>query len=219
MRDPQPGPATPRLRGVAHQWAFVASIFTGAALVLGAPSARARLAAAIYAVSVAALFASSALDHRVRWRSPAARRWMRRLDHSMIFVVTRLAGTYTPFALIALAGALLIAVWAGAAAGVVLTLAWIDAPEWLVALLYVLLGWVGAVALPGLIATLGAGPAALVAAGGVLYTAGAVVYARKRPDPVSAVFGYHEVFHVLVIAAALLQYAAIAFFVLPGARE
>jgi hemolysin III len=122
---------------------------------------------------------------------------MRRLDHSMIFVV--IAGTYRPFALIALrgalAGALLIAVWAGAAAGVVLTLAWIDAPEWLVALLYVLLGWVGAAALPTLIATLGAAPAALVAAGGLLYTAGAVVYARKRPDPVGAVFGYHEVFH------------------------
>jgi hemolysin III len=194
VRDPQPGPATPRLRGVTHQWAFVASIFTGTALVLGAPSPRARLAAAIYAVSVAALFASSALYHRVRWRSPAARRWMRRLDHSLIFVV--IAGTYTPFALRgALAGALLIAVWVGAAAGVVLTLAWIDAPEWLIALLYVLLGWVGAVALPGLIAMLGAGPAALVAAGGVLYTAGAVIYARKRPDPVPAVFGYHEVFH------------------------
>jgi len=86
-----PGPATPRLRGVAHQWAFVASIFTGVALVLSVPSARARLAAAIYAVSVAAPFASSALYHRVRWRSPAARPWMRRLDHSMIFVV--IAGT------------------------------------------------------------------------------------------------------------------------------
>jgi hemolysin III len=121
-----------------------------------------------------------------------------------VFVV--IAGTYTPFALIALrgalAGALLIAVWVGAAAGIVLTLAWIDAPEWLIAPLYVLLGWVGAIALPSLIATLGAGPAALVAAGGVLYTAGAVIYARKRPDPVSAVFGFHEVFHVLVIAAA-----------------
>jgi hemolysin III len=130
---------------------------------------------------------------------------------------------YTPFALIALRGALadalLIAVSAGAAAGVVLTLAWIDAPEWLVALLYVLLGWVGAIALPTLITTpRGAGPAALVAGRGVLSTAGAVIYARKRPDPVSAVFGYHEVFHVLVIAAAALQYAAIAFFVLPGAR-
>jgi predicted membrane channel-forming protein YqfA (hemolysin III family) len=106
VRDPQPGPATPRLRGVTHQWAFVASIFTGTALVLSAPSARARLAAAIYAVSVAALFASSARYHRVRWRSAAG----------------------------ALAGALVIAVWGGAAAGIVLTLAWIDAPEWLVAL-------------------------------------------------------------------------------------
>jgi hemolysin III len=129
------------------------------------------------------------------------------------------------FALIALrgalAGALLIAVrcGAGAAAGIGLRLAWIDAPEWLVALLHVLLGWVGAAALPILIATLGAAPAALVAAGGLLYTAGAVVSAHKRPDPAAAVFGYHEAFHVLVIAAAALQYAAIAFFVLPGAHE
>jgi len=132
------------------------------------------------------------------------------------------AGTYTPFALIALrglAGALLMAVWAGAAAGIVLTLAWIDAPGWLVALVYVLLGRVGAAALPGLIGTLGAGPAALVAAGGVLYTACAVINPSKRPDPVSAVIGYDEIFHALVIAAAALQYAAIAFFVLPGARQ
>jgi hemolysin III len=205
---------------VTHQWAFVASILIGIALVASAPSARARLAAAIYAVSVAALFGSSALYHRVAWRSPGARRWMRRLDHSMIFVL--IAGTYTPLALLALRGALasalLIAVWAGAAAGIVLKLAWIDAPERLVALLYVLLGWVGVAAAPEMFATLGTAPAALVAAGGVLYTAGAVVYARKRPDPAPAVFGYHEVFHVLVIAAAALQYAAIAFFVLPEAR-
>ena len=216
MHEPQPGAVTPRLRGVTHQWAFVASIFSGIALVVSAASSRAQLAAAIYAVSVAALFASSAVYHRVRWRSPAARRWMRRLDHSMIFVM--IAGTYTPIALIALRGvladALLIAVWAGVAAGIVLKLTWIDAPEWLGALLYVLLGWVGIVALP----TLGVAAAALVAGGGVLYTAGAVVYAGRRPDPVAAVFGYHELFHVLVIAAAALQYAAIAFFVLPGAR-
>jgi hemolysin III len=202
---------------VTHQWAFVASILIGIALVLSAPSARARLAAAIYAVSVAALFGSSAVYHRVAWRSPGARRWMRRLDHSMIFVL--IAGTFTPFALLALPGALadalLIAVWAGAAAGIVLKLAWIDAPEWLVALVYVLLGWLGVAAVPTLIATLGTGPAALVTGGGVLYTVGAVVYVRKRPDPVPAVFGYHEVFHVLVIVAAALQYAAIAFFVLP----
>jgi hemolysin III len=205
---------------VTHQWAFVASIFIGAALVLSAPSPRAQLAAVIYASSVVALFGSSALYHRVGWRSPGARRWMRRLDHSMIFVV--IAGTYTPFALIALQGALasaiLIAVWAGAAAGIMLKLAWIDAPERLVALLYVLLGWIGVAAVPKMIAALGIGPAALVAGGGVLYTAGALVYARKRPDPVPAVFGYHELFHVLVIAAAALQYAAIAFFVLPDAR-
>jgi hemolysin III len=214
VRDPSRLPGRPRLRGVTHQWAFVASILIGIALDLSAPSAHAWLAAAIYAVSVAALFGSSALYHRAAWRSPGARRWMRRLDHSMIFVL--IAGTYTPFALLALrgalAGALLIAVWAGAAAGIVLKLAWIDAPDSLVALVYVLLGWLGAAAVPTLIATLGTGPVALVAGGGVLYTVGAVVYVRKRPDPVPAVFGYHEVFHVLVIAAAAVHFAAVALY-------
>jgi len=209
----------PRLRGVSHQWAFFVSLVTGAALVIAAPSGRATFAAAVYAVSVAALFGTSALYHRITWASQAARRWMRRLDHSMIFLL--IAGTYTPFALLALDGTLatviLALVWGGAAAGILLKLAWIDAPKTLVAAVYVTLGWVAVAAFPDLIDQIGIGGVAMVAAGGVLYTLGAVVYALKRPDPVPTVFGYHEVFHALVIAAAALQYAVIAFFVVPDA--
>jgi hemolysin III len=208
--------AKPRLRGVSHQWAFFVSVLTGTALVATAPGGRATLAAAIYAVSVAGLFGASALYHRITWASAAARRWMRRLDHSMIFVL--IAGTYTPFALLALHGplatAILVSVWAGAAAGVLMKLVWIDAPKWLVAATYVILGWVAVAAFPQLASSLGITGMAMVAAGGVLYTAGAVIYALRRPDPVPTVFGYHEVFHVLVILAAALQYAVVAFFVL-----
>jgi hemolysin III len=209
----------PRLRGVLHKWAFFASLVLGAALVIFAPGGRGTLAAAIYAASVAALFGVSALYHRIDWQSPVSRKRMRRLDHTMIFVL--IAGSYTPFALLVLDGTLatviLIAVWSGAVAGALMKLLWIDAPKWLVAGTYVLLGWVAVAAFPGLLDELGVAPTALVAAGGVLYTLGAVVYAARRPDPAPTVFGYHEVFHALVIAAAALQYAVIAFFVLPNA--
>jgi hemolysin III len=205
----------PRLRGVLHQWAFFVSLATGALLVLLAPAGRATLAVGIYALTVAGLFGVSAVYHRVNWMSAAARRWMRRLDHTMIFLL--IAGTYTPFALLTLHGALataiLVAVWGGAIAGIVLNLVWIDAPKWLSAVVYVSLGWVAVLAFPALFDDLGVTPTVLVALGGVLYTIGAVVYALRRPDPVPAVFGYHEVFHALVIAAAAVQYSVIAFYV------
>lgn len=209
----------PRLRGVSHQWAFFVSVVLGAVLVLQAPGGSPKVASAIYAFSVTGLFGASALYHRINWRSLAARRWMRRLDHSMIFVL--IAGTYTPFAALVLDGTLatviLVVVWAGAAAGIVLKLVWIDAPKWLIAVIYVALGWVAVAAFPAMLDQLGITPTAMVAAGGLLYTAGAVVYALRRPDPSPEVFGYHEIFHALVIAAAALQYAVIAFFVLPDA--
>jgi hemolysin III len=211
-------PGKPRLRGVWHQWAFFVSVAIGAALVIAAPSGQPRLAAAIYALSVAALFGTSALYHRITWASQAARRWMRRLDHSMIFFL--IAGTYTPFALLVLDGDLatviLIVVWAGALAGVLMKLVWIDAPKALVAVTYVMLGWVAVAAFPTMIERLGVTASALVAVGGVLYTLGALVYAFQRPNPAPSVFGYHEVFHALVILAAALQYAVIAFYVIPG---
>jgi hemolysin III len=213
-----PGGIKPRLRGVSHQWAFFVSVATGVALVLAAPSGRATAAVSIYAFSVAGLFGASALYHRINWSTTGARRWMRRLDHSMIFLL--IAGTYTPFAVLALHGplatAILIVVWAAALGGIVLKLAWIDAPKWLVALIYVAIGWVALAAFPQLLDKLGVTATAMVAAGGLLYTVGAIVYARKRPDPSPTVFGYHEIFHALVILAAALQYAVVAFWVLPG---
>jgi hemolysin III len=210
--------AKPRLRGVSHQWAFFCSLVTGSALVVAAPAGRPTVASAIYAASVAALFGTSALYHRITWSTASARRWMRRLDHSMIFLL--IAGTYTPFALLVLEGTLatviLIVVWAGALGGIVLKLVWIDAPKSVVALLYVALGWVAVAAFPDLIDGLGVTSTVLVVAGGLLYTAGAAVYAFRRPDPVPAVFGYHEIFHALVIAAAALQYAVVVFVVMQG---
>jgi hemolysin III len=209
-------PVKPRLRGVSHQYAFFVSLVAGAGLVVAASSGRARVAAGIYALAVSALLGTSALYHRVNWR-PAARRWMRRLDHSMIFVL--IAGTYTPVALLALRGTLasviLIILWAGAIGGVVFKLLWIDAPKPLLAAVYVALGLVGAAVLGELPAAIGWLAVAGLMVGGVLYIAGAVIYASGRPNPWPKVFGYHEIFHVLVIAAASLHYAVIAFAVLP----
>ena len=211
--------AKPRLRGVSHQWAFFVSLATGLILILLSPNGEARLAAGIYSLSVCALFGTSAVYHRINWRSLSARRWMRRLDHSMIFVL--IAGTYTPFALLALDGkiatVILIVVWSGALAGVVLQLVWVDAPRALSAVVYIAMGWVALVAFPEMVDKIGITGTALVAAGGILYSAGAVIYATKRPNPAPTVFGYHEVFHALVIAAAALHYAVVALIVLPGA--
>jgi hemolysin III len=210
-------PDKPRLRGVSHQWAAIFAVPLAVALVLAAGDSGARVAVAVYAVSLVALFAVSALYHRVSWRSLAARGWMQRLDHSMIFVL--IAATYTPFAVVALRGsaglAILIAAWAGALIGVVVKLVWITAPRWLVVAAYVALGWIALVAIPQLVAAIGAVGLALLAFGGLLYTAGGVVYVLRRPDPDPGVFGYHEVFHAMVIVAALVQYAVIAFWVVP----
>lgn len=222
--DPTPGISKPvllkpRLRGVSHQWAFFVSLALGAALVLTAPAGQATASAAIYATCVAILFGTSALYHRINWRTESARRWMRRLDHSAIFLL--IAGSYTPFATLVLDGRLadivLVVVWTGAVGGIILKLVWIDAPKWLAALTYVLLGWVAIAVMPDMTSNLGVTATVMVAFGGLLYTAGAVVYAVKRPDPSPTVFGYHEVFHLLVILAAALQYAVIAFWVIPNA--
>jgi hemolysin III len=207
----------PRLRGVSHQWAFFVSLVAGAGLVVLAPEGKATLAAAVYAASLSALLGVSALYHRVNWR-PVARRWMRRLDHTMIFFL--IAGTYTPFALLVLHGTIatvvLIAVWACALAGVILNLAWWDAPKPVTAGVYLSTGWIALLALPQLWDRLGPVGFGLIAVGGVLYTVGAIVYARKRPDPNPEVFGYHEIFHLLVIAAATCQFAAVAAYALPA---
>jgi hemolysin III len=216
MNQPLTLPVKPRLRGVSHEYAFFISLGCGVALILAASDGKARVAASIYAVAVSALLGTSALYHRVTWR-PQARRWMRRLDHSMIFVL--IAGTYTPVALLALKGSLastiLIVLWAGALGGVIFKLLWIDAPKWLLAGVYVTLGLVTAAVFGELPAAIGWLGVAGLATGGVLYVAGAIVYASGRPNPWPKVFGYHEVFHALVIAAAAMHYAVIAFAVIP----
>ena len=209
----------PRLRGVFHQWAFFVSLASGTLLVLLAATTRATLAAAIYAASVSALFGVSALYHRVSWTVPARRR-MRRLDHSMIFLL--IAGTYTPVGLLVLRGTLasvvLAVVWGGAVAGIVLELAWTRAPRWLGGTVYLALGWVAVVATPQLFGRLGVAGGLLIVAGGLAYSAGAAVYALRRPDPVPAVFGYHEVFHLLVIVGVAAHFLAISLFALPPGR-
>ena len=143
---------------------------------------------------------------------------MRRLDHSTILLL--IAGTYTPFALLAFEGALadaiLVVVWSGAAAGLVLNLLWVDAPTWITTLVFVALGWVGVAAVPELF-DVGVAAAVLVFVGGALYTLGALAYALKRPNPVPAVFGYHEIFHLFVVVAAAIHFIAVAAFVLPDA--
>jgi hemolysin III len=204
--------ARPVWRGRTHAYAFFFALLGGVLLVAFAPDGRARLALGVYALTVAGLFGVSALYHRIPWRSAATRAWMRRADHSMIFLL--IAGTYTPFALLVLQGslatAILITVWAGAAGGIVLKLVWIHAPKWLGSLIYLALGWVAVAVFPQLWHHAGVVATVLVASGGLLYTVGAIVYATKKPDPVPLVFGYHEVFHALVIAAAALQFAAVA---------
>jgi hemolysin III len=207
------------LRGVSHEIAVFVFALLGAVLVAPAPTPRATLAAVIYSASIVLLFGSSAIYHRVKWATARGRTMMRRVDHSMIFVL--IAGSYTPFALLSFDGtlgtAVLIGVWVAAAAGVVTKLFWIDAPRWLIAAMYLALGWVAVMGFPMLAEAIGWTATALLGVGGVMYSIGAVIYARQRPDPLPGVFGYHEIFHLLVIAAAALQFAVVAFWVMPGA--
>jgi hemolysin III len=209
-------PIRPSLRGVVHQWSFFAALVAGAALVVWAPAGRATAACAVYSLALAGLLGTSALYHRVTWK-PRARAWLRRLDHAMIFVL--IAGTYTPFAVLVLDGTLgdvvLVGVWSGAAAGIVFTLVWTDAPKWLTATTYVALGWFSIIAVPEITQRAGAGALVLLGLGGIAYTAGAVVYARRRPDPRPTTFGYHEIFHVLVVLAAAAHFTAVAAFAVP----
>jgi hemolysin III len=206
----------PKFRGVSHEWAFFLSLGLGISLLVLADTPRKLLAVAIYAVSLCALFGTSALYHRVNWKTSKARKLMKRLDHSMIFLL--IAGTVTPFALLTMSGtwsyAILIAVWSGAVIGVLIELLWTTSPKWVSATIYVIVGWIGAVAFPHIVGTAGVFAGLLIATGGILYTVGAVVYATQRPDPNPTYFGYHEVFHLLVIAAAASHFAAIALFAL-----
>jgi hemolysin III len=203
--------ARPKLRGVLHGIAFPLTVVAGIVLVSLAGSDRARVGCAVYALSACLLFGVSAVYHR--WHgSPRVRTVLQRLDHANIFLI--IAGTYSPLAVLVLQGrtsrVVLTVVWAGALLGITLQLLWRSAPRWLYVPIYLALGWVAVFVIPDLLHHGGVAVLVLVAVGGTLYSLGALVYAFKRPDPVPRVFGYHEVFHALTVAAFVLQYVAVS---------
>ena len=203
-------PARPLLRGMLHLAALFAAITGAVALLLLAESARDYVSSAVFSTSLILLYGTSAVYHRVTW-SAYGRGLMRRLDHAMIFVL--IAGTYTPFCLLVMGNAwgisILSVIWSVAGAGILMKLAWPHAPRWLGVSIYFIVGWLALVPSLELIAELAARPLALTAFGGVLYSIGGVIYALRRPDPWPRVFGYHEVFHLLVIAGGALHYVVV----------
>jgi hemolysin III len=207
----------PLLRGMSHAYAFWVALVAAVVLTAVVPSGTARVGAIIYGLGLCGLFAASGTYHRWRW-NPRWRPLLRRIDHSTIFVF--IAATYTPVALLVMHGtlrwAILLAVWIGALGGVILSVAWITAPRVLSAVCYLALGWTVVFALPQMVDALSIAPLVLLAAGGVLYSLGAVVYATKRPNPWPETFGFHEVFHALVILAAAVQFVALAGWVFPA---
>jgi hemolysin III len=205
--------APPLLRGMLHQAGFFVACAVGA-VFLTMVDGRRLVAAAVFAAAAVTMLGLSTLYHRVTW-SPRARLRMRQLDHAGIYVL--IAGTYTSVGLLALHGSLqhvvLGVVWGGAGVAILAKLSWRAAPKWFSAVAGIALGWVGIVAMPQIARTAGPAAVALLGAGGLAYTAGALVYARRKPDPIPAVFGYHEIFHALTLVALACQYVAIAFFV------
>jgi hemolysin III len=208
------GASRPLLRGVLHEAALVLAVAAGIVLVAETDGGRRTLAATVFAGSAVTMLLLSALYHRVIW-SPGARLRMRRADHAGIYVL--IGGTFTPVGLLVLHGVgqkvVLGIVWTGAATAILLKLFWVRAPNWLSAAIAIGLGWVGVAALPELVRADGVTSVVLIVAGGLAYTYGGIVYARRKPDPIPAVFGYHELFHALTLVGLALQYVAIAFFV------
>jgi hemolysin III len=206
----------PRLRGVFHQ-AFL-PVFVAAAVVLVvlAGSPLARVAMACYGLGLSACLGTSALYHRGRW-SPATRALLGRVDHSTIFLLV--AGSYTPVCLLVLTGPIALVilgiVWIGGAVGAAMALLWPGAPVWAEVTPYIVVGWSAVLAFPQLAGGMGWGGLSLLVAGGVLYTVGAIVYGVQRPDPFPSVFGYHEIFHILVVLAATAHCVAVFVWILP----
>lgn len=203
----------PRMRGWIHVWAFVVAVLAGSALTLAATtvSTEAAVASGVYSVTVCCMFGVSAIYHRIQWRTVVRRTRMKRADHSMIFLF--IAGTYTPFGLLALptdtGRALLVVVWLGAICGVVSKMAWPTAPSWVGVPLYLLLGWAIVPVVPELIRAVGVIPMVLLLVGGILYSAGAILYATKWPNPWPGTFGHHEFFHAATAIAALCHFVAV----------
>jgi hemolysin III len=208
----------PRLRGFVPLFGFCLTLPLGLVLVVTQPPGVGEVAALVFAASVTAMFGASSLFHRVRWRSAPKSR-MAVLDHAMIYAL--IAGTYTPFALLVLHQGwrlpVLATAWGGAVVATGAKLVFRNAPAWVAAATCVCLGWIAAIIFPQIIERVGIGGSVLLAAGGLAYTIGALVYARRRPDPFPATFGYHEIFHTLVVVGVACQYATVAFFVLPRA--
>jgi hemolysin III len=207
-------PAKPRMRGWLHFWSFAVSIAACATLIAVSAvlvGGAAALATSVYSVTILGLFGTSALYHRRTWRTARSRGVMKRLDHSMIFLF--IAGTYTPVAALAMAadtaGWVLVVVWAGALAGVVLKITWPHAPSWLAVPVYLALGWVAIFVLPDMLHNGGVAALVLLLVGGLLYTVGAVFYATRWPNPWPATFGYHEFFHAATVLAAICHHVAI----------
>jgi hemolysin III len=202
---------------VFHEGGFYAAILLGIPLALTAEAGRARVSAIVFSACLAGCFGASALYHRPTWQ-PVARSWLARLDHAGIYLL--IAGTYTPIGLIIMssgwAWSVLGVVYVGATAAILLKLFWVRAPKVLSAIFGLTLGWIGVVAYSQ-IGKIGTAGIALIVAGGLFYSVGAVVYARRKPDPLPAVLGYHELFHICTLAAAACHWLAIAFFVLPRA--
>lgn len=210
----EPGPVKPRLRGWLHLWSFVVAVAAGITLVTVAGatvSARAAGAVAVYSLTVCGVFGVSALYHRRTWVTSRARTLMKRLDHAMIFVF--IAGTYTPFAVLAMPGStgavVLLTVWLGALGGVVLKVAWPHAPRWLGVPFYLALGWVAVFVIPDLLQNGGVAALVLLLVGGGFYSLGAAFYALRRPVGWPATFGYHEFFHAATVVAAACHHVAV----------
>jgi hemolysin III len=206
----------PRLRGWIHVYGTAVAIVAGTALVSvswAVESTRAGLATMLYTFTIVAMFAVSGTYHRVHWKSETAHKWMKRADHSMIFIF--IAGSYTPFALIALprgAGMLMFwIVWSGALVGVALKMLWPSAPRWVGVPLYLLLGWVAVWFMAPILHGAGVAAIVLLAVGGALYSIGGVLYGLKWPDPWPTTFGHHEFFHACTAVAATCHYIAMWF--------
>jgi hemolysin III len=220
LAKPLPSPlkarVKPRLRGVAHRYAFRAALPPGLMLVWWAPSGPATLASAVYCGSLLGLLGTSALYHGIKW-APRTRYWVARIDLAMIFVL--IAGSYTPIAMLRLepqlGSVVLSAVWGAALCGAILKTLWVAPPKWASAAVYVVVGSVSLLFLPQVVDAIGGPATALMLLGGAFYIAGAIIYGLQRPDPYPEVFGYHEMFHAFVIAGAAVHFLVMAIYVIP----
>ncbi|GAX51010.1 PAQR family membrane homeostasis protein TrhA [Streptomyces olivochromogenes] len=204
-------PVKPKLRGWLHLGMFPAVLISGLVLTALASSTRARIACGIFVLTACLLFGVSALYHRGNW-SPRMDGVLRRLDHANIFLI--IAGTYTPLTMLLLPGAkgqwLLWSIWAAAAAGIIFRVFWVGAPRWLYTPCYIAMGWAAVFFLPDFMRSGGIAVLVLVIVGGLLYSAGGVIYGIKRPNPSPRWFGFHEVFHSLTLAAFVVHYVGIS---------